>query len=225
MSESGKLKIDIVEEVLSETRIKKVSEPFTAILVIWDNINTVGNKRELIRIGNSRWNTDTSRYASANYDRLVGLTKEAIKRYNARRTWKIKQEQVWIEGVLKHQWRCPKCGRAAPDDFCMVHGDVNAVDILKDEKIRQIALENTPSKRGLEEHVLEYLAVKGAQPFISGEWLAKQERLGKTFLEIKPRIDDLIEDYFETEARVKELENQKEQQSLISSFRVRFSEG
>ena len=143
MSDQENLKIECINEVLSGTRIRKVAEPYKAIYVIWDNINEVGNKRELIRIGDRRWNTATSKYVSANYDRLVDLTKEAIKRYNARRTWKIKQEQVWIGDVLKYQWRCPECGRAAPDDFCMVHGDVKAVDILKDEKIRQMVLENT----------------------------------------------------------------------------------
>jgi len=156
MNELEELKIGCINEVLSETRIRKVHEPYFAMVVIWDNQDKIKNKRETIQAGDRRWNTATSRYVSSNYDRLVNLTKEAIKRYNARRTWKIKQEQVWIDGVLKHQWRCPKCGRAAPDDFCIVHGDVNAVDILKDEKIRQIALENTSGKRGLEEHVLEF---------------------------------------------------------------------
>ncbi|MFH1741327.1 MAG: hypothetical protein ABIH23_20170 [bacterium] len=45
-----------------------------------------------------------------------------------------KSEYVTIRGRRKHRMRCPKCGRAAPDDFCMVHGDVKAVDVKRSKK-------------------------------------------------------------------------------------------
>ena len=51
------------------------------------------------------------------------------------------REKVKINGYSKHKWRCPKCGRAAPEDFCIVHGDVTAVDITKNAKIRKMGLE------------------------------------------------------------------------------------
>ena len=60
-----------------------------------------------------------------------------------------------------------------------------------------------PPKEKLNEEVIDYIKSKGARPFISGEWLSKQEKLGKTFLMLKPQVDALIEDYFERE--VKEL--------------------
>ena len=212
--EAEKLKQDIITEVLSETRIKKVHEPYTAIRVMWDNIDKVDNQRELIRIGDARWNIATSKYVRANYDKLVDLTKEAMKRYNERRKDTYKREQVWIEGYLKERWRCPICGRAAPGDFCVVHSDVDAVDILADKRVREMVLEVAPQhgKRGLKEHVLEYLEIKHAKPFVSEEWLAKQEKLGKTFYHIKPQIDALIADYFETEERVKEAEKAKKEE-------------
>jgi len=123
-----------------------------------------------------------------------------------------KQEQIWIEGYLKERWRCPMCGRAAPEDFCIVHSDVNAVDILKNERIQVMVLEEAKlhGRRGLKEHVLEYLAVKGAKPFISEEWLAKVEKSGKTFYHIKPQIDAWIDDSFEMEEWVKKEEREEE---------------
>ena len=57
--------------------------------------------------------------------------------------------------------------------------------------------------KGLNEEVIDYIKSKGARPFLSLEWLSKQEKLGKTFWMLKPQVDALIEDYFETE--VKEL--------------------
>ena len=59
-------------------------------------------------------------------------------------------------------------------------------------------------EKTLEQEVFEYIKTKEAYPLISGEWLSKQEKLGKTFLQLKPRIDDLIEEFLETEKRVKE---------------------
>ena len=50
------------------------------------------------------------------------------------------KEKVKVKGYSKHKWRCPKCGRAAPEDFCIVHGDVNAVDITKSVKLRKLGL-------------------------------------------------------------------------------------
>ena len=64
-------------------------------------------------------------------------------------------------------------------------------------------------EKTLEQEVFEYIKTKEAYPLISGEWLSKQEKLGKTFLQLKPRIDDLIEEFLETEKRVKEAENKE----------------
>ena len=45
---------------------------------------------------------------------------------------------VTFKGVKKHRMRCPVCGRAAPDDFCMVHGDVKSIDLETSEKARSL---------------------------------------------------------------------------------------
>ena len=73
-----------IDEVLNETRIRKVSEAYTAMRVIWDNIDKTDNMRELINEGDNRWNTETSKYVRANYEKLVELTKEAIRRFKKR---------------------------------------------------------------------------------------------------------------------------------------------
>lgn len=66
-----------------------------------------------------------------------------------------------------------------------------------------------PPKEKLNEEVIEYIESKGARPFLSGEWLSKQEKLGKTFLMLKPQVDALIEDYFEMEVKVEEIESRR----------------
>lgn len=65
-------------------------------------------------------------------------------------------------------------------------------------------------EKTLEEEVFEYIKTKEAYPLISCEWLSKQEKIGKTFLQLKPQIDNLIEDSLETEKRVKESEKEKD---------------
>jgi len=37
--------------------------------------------------------------------------------------------------------RCPKCGRAAPDSFCIVHGDVKAIDLTESKKAQKMTRE------------------------------------------------------------------------------------
>jgi hypothetical protein len=40
-------------------------------------------------------------------------------------------DTVLVHGVLKHRWRCPYCYRNASAGFCMVHGDVDPLDITQ----------------------------------------------------------------------------------------------
>jgi hypothetical protein len=40
-------------------------------------------------------------------------------------------DTVLVHGVLKHRWRCPYCYRNASEGFCMVHGDVDPLDITQ----------------------------------------------------------------------------------------------
>ena len=86
-------------------------------------------------------------------------------------------------------------------------------EILIDVKL----VEGVKQQKTLEEEVLEYMKTKlnGAEPLVSGEWLSKQEKLGKTFLQLKPQIDNLIEDSLETEKRVKESEKEKDQHDWV----------
>lgn len=75
---------------------------------------------------------------------------------------------------------------------------------------REIWRTEDKQEKSLEEQVLEYIKTKGATPLISGEWLSKQEKLGRTFLQLKPQIDNLIEDSLEMEKAVKEAESKME---------------
>ena len=87
------------------------------------------------------------------------------------------------------------------------HGTVKEAQHTKEdaqEAKKPIEMVKTKAKeKTLEEEVFEYIKTKEAYPLISGEWLSKQEKLGKTFLQLKPRIDDLIEEFLETEKRAK----------------------
>lgn len=40
-------------------------------------------------------------------------------------------EYVTFRGVRKQRFRCPKCGRTAPDDVCEVHGEVEGLDLTE----------------------------------------------------------------------------------------------
>ena len=84
-------KEQLIDEVLNETRITKVSEAYTAMRVIWDNIDKIGDMRGLICEGDNRWNTETSKYVKVKYEKLVSLTKEAIRRFE--RSSKMKKEE------------------------------------------------------------------------------------------------------------------------------------
>ena len=50
-------------------------------------------------------------------------------------------EYVMFMGVRKHRMRCPMCGRAALYDFCIVHGDVKAIDLTKSKKAQEMTRE------------------------------------------------------------------------------------
>ena len=47
-----------------------------------------------------------------------------------------KSKYVIFLGIRKYRMRCPQCGRAAPDEFCIVHGDIKAVDLTEDLKVQ-----------------------------------------------------------------------------------------
>lgn len=81
-SENERRKEDVISEVLDETRIKKQAEAYTAMKILWENRDKWNNRRELIKAGDRRWNLSTSKYVSANYERLVELTEEAMRRFN-----------------------------------------------------------------------------------------------------------------------------------------------
>ena len=44
-------------------------------------------------------------------------------------------EFVYVLGYKEFRYRCPECGRSVPDDYCVVHSDVESVDITKDAKV------------------------------------------------------------------------------------------
>jgi len=73
-------KEDVIDDILSETQIKKIPEAHRAMVVIWDNMDKISNMKRLIEAGDSRWNTSTSKYVSANYDKLVKLVKKAKRK-------------------------------------------------------------------------------------------------------------------------------------------------
>ena len=92
VKESQHTKEDVIGEVLNETRIKKIAEADKAIRVIWDNIDKVEDIRGLINAGDKRWNTDTSKYVKANYEKVVELTKEAIRRFEKKEPQQPKED-------------------------------------------------------------------------------------------------------------------------------------
>lgn len=73
-------KEDVIDEVLDETRIKKIPEAHKAMVVMWDNMDKISDTEQLIEAGDRRWNTSTSKYVRANYDKLVKLVKKAKRR-------------------------------------------------------------------------------------------------------------------------------------------------
>jgi hypothetical protein len=50
----------------------------------------------------------------------------------------VKSKKVSFAGKKKHRMRCPICGRAAPEDFCMVHGDVKSLDLTTSAKAQEL---------------------------------------------------------------------------------------
>ena len=53
-------------------------------------------------------------------------------------------EKVEIHGILKTRYRCPVCYRAAPGNFCMVHSDVESIDLLAaDEPVKEAVIDLT----------------------------------------------------------------------------------
>ena len=54
---------------------------------------------------------------------------------------KKKSVYVMFKGVKKHRMRCPEWGRAAPEDFCIVHGDVKALDLETSKKAQELTKE------------------------------------------------------------------------------------
>ena len=106
----------------------------------------------------------------------------------------VREETMLVWGV------CGKCGTKFTGAKSTGAKFIDGLDIKEGwEKVGCWE----PPKEKLNEEVIDYIKSKGARPLISGEWLSKQEKLGKTFLMLKPQVDALIEDYFEME--VKEL--------------------
>jgi len=53
-------------------------------------------------------------------------------------------EKVRIHGILKTRYRCPICYRSAPENFCVVHSDVEAIDLLAaDEPVKEVVIDLT----------------------------------------------------------------------------------
>ena len=71
-----------------------------------------------------------------------------------------------------------------------------------------------PPKEKLNEEVIDYIKSKGARPFISAEWLSKQEKKGKTFNELQPKIDRVIKLYLEAVAIIEEEEKNASTKNL-----------
>jgi len=86
------------------------------------------------RWGVSIWNEETEEGYSRDIfeDELLKLKEKAEK----------VPEKVRIHGVLKTRYRCPICYRAAPDNLCVVHGDVKAIDLLAaDESVKEAVID------------------------------------------------------------------------------------
>lgn len=107
----------------------------------------------------------------------------------------------------------------------MINDLINGNGIKAQQRENTFVKEKTTAKnttvmvkakeKTLEQEVFEYIKTKEAYPLISGEWLSKQEKLGRTFLQLKPRIDNLIDEFLETEKRVKEQELSEHDKALI----------
>jgi len=60
---------------------------------------------------------------------------------------KKKSVYVMFKGIKKHRMRCPKCGRAALDGFCIVHSEVKALDLELSKKAQKMVEENIQSHK------------------------------------------------------------------------------
>ena len=77
-------------------------------------------------------------------------------------------EYIVYLGVKKQRWRCPKCGRSAPDNLCEVHGDLDEVlDLAESAEakrmVREIITEeerNIKLERVVTVHGFHYIFVR-----------------------------------------------------------------
>ena len=60
---------------------------------------------------------------------------------------KKKSMYVMFKGVMKHRMRCPECGRAAQDNFCIVHSDVKALDLETSKKAQELTTKFLKSEK------------------------------------------------------------------------------
>ena len=134
-------------------------------------------------------------------------------------------EKVKIHGILKTRYRCPICYRAAPGNFCMVHSDVEAIDLLvADEPVKEAVIDLTfldlfktkhPEKKrwtfeelyeaiGIDiDYAPEFLA-KPRRPETYAQYYARE--LGVEIEEIKPPevVKPPVEERTETQETVYE---------------------
>lgn len=107
--------------------------------------------------------------------RPIGLSTEEsyIKAAPKKKTKKVKKTKkepkkkslyVMFKGVKKYRMRCPICGRAAPDNFCIVHLDVKALDLETSKKAQKLTSEIMKSQGEWKEaHPKEAKAGKKAE--------------------------------------------------------------
>lgn len=82
----------------------------------------------------------------------------------------MEKEYIKFIGVRKQRWRCPECGRAAPDDFCVVHGDVEPLDLTESAEAQLMATEiikeedkNVRFEKVKTDHGFHYRAIRQIQ--------------------------------------------------------------
>ncbi|MGB7002735.1 MAG: hypothetical protein WBE22_12175, partial [Halobacteriota archaeon] len=129
-------------------------------------------------------------------------------------------EKVKIHGILKTRYRCPVCYRAAPDNFCMVHSDVESIDLLAaDEPIKDAVIDLTFLDLFKTEHpekkrwtVDELHETMGIDTAYAPEFLAKP-RIPETYAQYYAReLGVEIEEIIEPPEVVEAIEEEEEEE-------------
>ena len=77
---------------------------------------------------------------------------------------KKKSVYVMFKGVRKHRLRCPICGRSAHENFCIVHSDVQALDLETSKKAQKLVTENLKYQKEHEKKIKKVKTTKSPKP-------------------------------------------------------------